>query len=355
MNEKTNVLVLGCGGNAGRNFIKCLRASPDVGRIVGTDYNRYYLEACDADVKVLLTGSGHVKDEMAKVLKLREICAREEIGFIHAQPDPEVAFLARHQPEFAGLMVPLDQALLRLAADKGRCQELWSKVLNLKFWACPFVEANRRKFEDLRGADGKVWVRAKNGAGSRGALPVTKFAEAEAWVDFWVNNRGMAAEDFLLAPYLPGPEYAVQTLWWNGELIHCQARERVIHFFATLSPSGQSSTPAVARTVSQPDVVNRAKEAVTILVDAVQPVREPWVKPHGIFCVDLRCDAQGDVIPTEINYGRFFTTMDFFAAMGLNSPAALVRLHAGLPVEPVPPLPADKYWVRGLDQVPVLM
>lgn len=346
MSSKTNVLVLGCGGNAGRNYIKCLRQSRDVGVIVGTDYNPFHLKASGVEGGMLLSKDDHDDD------KVRNICGMVEkwgISYIHAQPDAEVGFLARNQDyRFKGLIVELNERVLKLTEDKMRCQNLWQHDLHLPFRAHRFLELSHSLFYQLRGHDDKVWVRLNNGAGSRGALPVTRFEEANAWVEFWVRNKGVLMSDFIVAPYLPGPEYAVQLLYWKGTLIQTLARERVEHFFAAQSVSGQSSTPSIARTVDDPKVVRTARDAV------VSVHRNFKDKPHGVYGVDMRASATGILVPTEINYGRFFTTMDFFARLGVNAPEMLLRLHRGESVSPVDVKP-DLYWVRGLDQNPVLM
>lgn len=347
--NKINVLLLGCGGNAGRNFTKCLHMMSQCGKIIGTDYNQWYLAASRVDVKELLLP----EPEQKKVSRLQALISKYDIRFIHAQPDPEVEFLCRNAKAFDSCLVRLHPEILERARNKAWCQRAWVDALGLKFDVKPFLAVDDLLFDNLRGADKKVWVRMNVGAGSRGALPVTRFQEAVAWVKFWVNNHNMKPDDFILAPYLPGPEYAVQTLWWNGKLIHAQARERVIHFFATLVPSGQSSTSAVARTIHDIAITRRALDAINILVRDCGNN-----EPHGIFCVDLRRSMHNELIPTEINYGRFFTTMDFFAELRMNSPVTLLQLHLGLGQTVncmIDALPSGHYWIRGLDQNPILI
>ena len=150
----------------------------------------------------------------------------------------------------------------------------------------------------------------------------------------------------MVSEYLPGAEYAVQTFWVEGQLVHSQARERVVHFFANVMPSEQSSTPAVARTVSEPDVYETAYKAIK----AFEP------DPHGIYCVDLRRNHEGLPFPTEINYGRFFTTSDFFATLGVNTPAAYIDyMTTGYWASLIETLTDDIYWLRGLDREPFLV
>jgi carbamoyl-phosphate synthase large subunit len=188
-----------------------------------------------------------------------------------------------------------------------------------------------------------VWLRATRGAGSRAALPVRNTKQADGWLDYWADHAGLSPADFMVSEFLPGTEFAWQSVWWHGRLVTSMARERVEYLFGSLMPSGQSSSPAVARTVNRADV----NEVGTAAVRAVMP------EPHGVFCVDLKSAADGTPRVTEINAGRFFTTSNFFAHAGLNMPAMYLRLATGeQPPSDLPaydPLPANLYWVRMVD------
>jgi hypothetical protein len=80
---------------------------------------------------------------------------------------------------------------------------------------------------------------------------------------------------------LPGREFAYQSLWQDGELV-AAATERVVYLYGFLTPSGQTSTPQIARTVSLPHV------------DAIAPGRSGrWTHPNGVYCVDIKESAGG--------------------------------------------------------------
>jgi len=160
-------------------------------------------------------------------------------------------------------------------------------------------------------------------------------------VRWWHEEKGLSPTDFMAAEMLPGREFAYQSLWQDGHLVAGQARERVEYLYGHLTPHGQTSTPAVARTVRRPDVDALAIAAV----EALDP------RPSGVFCVDVKEAADGLPKVTEINAGRFFTTANFFAAAGLNMPHMLVRCALGDTLEPLgrSPLPADLYWIRMVD------
>ena len=144
----------------------------------------------------------------------------------------------------------------------------------------------------------------------------------------------------MISEFLPGREFAFQSLWHDGSLVESQTRERVEYLFGSLVPSGQTSTPSVARTVQRPDVAEIATKAVR----AIDP------NANGVFCADLKEDASGRPRVTEINAGRFFTTSNFFATAGLNMPYDYLRLAAGHAVpERIEPLEEGLYWIRMVD------
>ncbi|GAH14491.1 unnamed protein product, partial [marine sediment metagenome] len=194
----------------------------------------------------------------------------------------------------------------------------------------------------------RAWLRAIRGAGSRAALPIKTARQAIEWIDYWHTMRKLKSNDFMIAEYLPGSEFAFQSIWEDGELITSQARERLEYVFGNLTPSGQSSSPSVARTTNRDDLNNIAYKTVKVLdKDAT-----------GIFCIDLKENSQGIPCVTEINAGRFFTTSNFFAQAGSNMPHYYVKMAYG---EKLPQLPQYNaisegyYWVRLIDKGPIMI
>lgn len=351
-----NILLLGAGGNASLNFVKCLKKHSDH-TVFGADMNKYYLDACNSDVKIQLDYTS----EMSKMVSILKMVNQHKIQMIHAQPDPEVKFLLEHisilgkEDDWAfnkdtGLIFPHSLEIWEKFANKLYCQGIWNKeVIHIETHS--FLECclNPKLFAAMsKQGNGKVWIRAVSGAGSKAALPITSFSQAEAWVDYWEEARGMNKSDFMLVEHLPGKEYAVQTFWLEGELIQSQARQRLIYFFGAIMPSGQTSTPAVACIIDRQEPYQTAYKAIR----AIDP------KPHGIYCVDIKENSRGDCVPMEVNYGRFFTTSDFFAEVGVNSPLEYVNSFTNRNYSPNVSIEAVKepyHWIRGLDKEPKLI
>jgi carbamoyl-phosphate synthase large subunit len=342
------VLVLGCDGSAGQNYARCLRMFyGDNIDIIGTGTNKYQLLACnDQAFTPPLYNDIILLEDMPfinKVVKITEIGLRRGVDFIHAQPEEEVEFLCRcsdeNIPFISERVFGKNLIEQKFYSNKLRVQELMG-----------FSTFSLNDIEDDSHFYRKMWVRAKSGAGSKHALPVTSFSQALNWADYLIDNgKADSYNDFIISPFLPGREFAVQLLYINGLLVHAQQRERLEHHFAKQMVSGQSSTPSVAVTSMERSVYAEAFEVVQNVS------RELDVKPNGIYGVDIRMDENENPVVTEVNYGRYFTTSNFFATFSVNTPVDELQyaISGIIPSEKVNKIRPGLYWVRSLDSKPV--
>lgn len=335
------ILITGAGGSAASNFKDAIDLSGQKHYIVGSDVKPYHLELMNVDKRYLVppvTDPGYI-DAVNRIIE------KEQIEFVHPQPDVEVAFMSEHADKINAKIFLPDHAVVEACHDKMRFNELMTSKGLYVPKAHPINSQQDLKdaLEDLLKIYPKVWLRATRGAGSRASLPINSFYQGDAWIDYWRNFRGIDYGDFMASEFLPGHEYAWQSLWWNGELVTAQARERLEYIFGNLTPSGQSSSPSVAKTVNRDDINEAGQTAVKAVSD----------KPHGVFCVDMKEGADGKPKVTEINVGRFFTTSNFFAHAGLNMPAMYLELAFTGKLSETPqqlnPLSDDLYWVRMID------
>ncbi len=342
--KQKRILVTGAGGSPGANFIASLRLVPEEDfYIVGADINKYHLElTTGVDKKYILppTTSPDYLD------KLNMLIEREQIDLVHSQPEQEVWFISHHKDLVKARTLFPTPETLKITYDK----ESLNVLLGAKGIAVP--QAYRiTDHDDLKKAlaallqkQDRVWLRATRGGGSKAALPVNTLLQAEGWIDYWINVKGLAYSDFMMSEFLPGKEFAFQSVWYQGELITSMARERVEYLFGHLFPSGQSSSPSIAKTVHRDDVNQLATSAIL----AVDP------KATGIFCVDIKENKEGRPCVTEINAGRFFTTSINFSTAGLNMPYYYILLGLGerdrIPQLPqYNGIPAGWYWIRLTD------
>lgn len=334
-----SVLVTGAGGSASANVIDALQRASTKYFVVGADASAVKLHLSKAPVNwvIPLANSDQFSDSINRVLR------STNSQVLHVQPDPEVLQVSAHREAIsAQLFLPSDDAI-KLAGDKGRFADAMTRAKvevpesrNFSDEAS-VVEVTR----EMLTRHERVWVRARVGAGARASLPVSTPEQAVSWITWWTTEKGMSVPQFMAAEMLPGREFAFQSVWQNGELVVGQSRERIEYLYGFLSPSGQSSTPAIARTVHEPEVDRLAVEAIRAL-DA---------RPHGVYCVDIKTSSGGIPKVTEINAGRFFTTSNFFAAAGVNMPDMAMRAAMGeqLPILGLGPLKENLYWIRMVD------
>lgn len=328
----TTVLVTGAGGPAGWNFVEALRLLAHPPRIVGVDSDARHLALSQADVRYLVppASSPHYLQALGRLV------GRERVDLVHPQPDAEVAALAGSAlPTF----LPPAGVVAR-CADKIACHRVLDAagVPVPEAYAVTSPERLDWALDQLLRRYPRAWLRAACGAGSRASLPVTDPGVARAWVAYW-TPRGVGYGDFQLSEFLPGREVAWQGVWRDGELVAHGARERVEYVFGNLTPHGQSSSPAVARTIRDLEADSAAERAVRAVVP----------RPHGVFGVDMKAAVDGRLQVTEINAGRFYTTSLFLASAGCNLPALYVALATGQPVPECPEPPSDLWWVRQID------
>ena len=337
--DRISVLLTGAGGSAAANVLDSLRRADTPYRVVGADVSPVRLHLSAADDRCILPRADDETFERALMSTLRTF----DIHVLHAQPDPEVRRIGLLRGELpVGLFLP-SQAAIELAGDKARFAQRMEQAGVAVPVSLDFTDRSSvaERTQQLLSTYERVWIRARVGAGARASLPVRSAEQALSWIDWWVDEKGMSPVDFMGAEMLPGREFAYQSLWQDGALIAGQARERVEYLYGFLTPSGQTSTPAVARTVREPCIDELAQRAVRAL--------DP--RPHGVYCVDIKEAADGAPKVTEINAGRFFTTCNFFAAAGLNMPDMAMRAALGeaLPLRGSSPLEPDLYWIRMVD------
>jgi hypothetical protein len=334
------VLVTGAGGSAASNFIHSLRLADEPFFIVGTDTSKYHLELADADARYLLPPAG----DPAYLGELNRLIEQERIELVHPQPDEEVLALSElREALWARTFLPSHQTVV-LCQDKAACARRIAAagVPAPRFAAADSEASLREGTASILASHEKAWVRSTRGAGARASLPVTSPAQAVSWARYWTEVRGLGYGDFMVSQFLPGREFAFQSLWLDGEIVTSQARERLEYLFGHLTPSGQTSTPSVARTVHRDDV----NEVAARSIRAIDPAAT------GVFCVDLKEDEHGQPLVTEINAGRFFTTSNFLAEAGANMPYHYVRLAFGERLDHLPKVDAVEpglYWVRMID------
>ena len=347
------ILLLGAAGPAGSNFIQCLRRHNFAWYIIAVDSNSYHLALLKgASEKHLMPPNlGDWWGEIDRLVK------EQAIDLIWAQPDPVVDLLSSLSPLRDKMFMPSPMviticqdklethlALKQAKQDQPETEYLGKYVNDMR-------QYDMRKFRRavtrmlLNKADYPVWVRYRHGSGSKASIKAYTYEQVMSWMDYWGEEKNLRSWAFLVQEFLPGPEYAWQSVWNKGELVCSAARERLEYLGGAQSPTGQTSSPSVAVSVHNDEVNEAAARAVRVVCEYEN-------EPHGVFCVDLKTNSKGQVCVTEINAGRFFTTSNFFAEAGCNMPRLAVMLGCGMdpgPHKPYNAVPAGLYWIRQPD------
>jgi len=337
------IMVTGAGGPASINFIMSLRISPEKIYITGVDVNAFRIHLSPADSKFIVPKA----TEKGYIDVLNEIIRRENLDFIHAQPDIEVRVLSKHRNRLeANVFLPSDETV-RICQDKLESAKIWLKknVPTARTIEIRSEKDVERAFEEF---GRPVWIRARHGAGGRGSTPAYNVETAISWINYW-RTRG-EDWDFIAQEFLGGRNLAFHSIWKNGELVVSMARERLEYIYPNLAPSGITGTPTVQRTIHD-DRVNE------IAVEAILAIDSNF---NGIACVDLKENSEGVPCVTEINAGRMFTTSFFFpyASKVLfgdyrgNLPYIYLKLAYKERIPSLPKfnvLPENLYWIRHID------
>lgn len=340
---RKKVLLLGCAGSAGINFIKSLQLNNSI-EAVGVDVNKYYLEMVPTETKYLVTREAGREDEYIK--KINRIIKQEKIDFVHAQPDTEVKILSDYRNKInAKTLLPSKEAI-------DIFQDKWKTFEILKKNNIPVPQTYSLKDENyLKNIFSKNkdvwWIRSNKGAGGKASLPVKTYDEASAWIKFW-TGKGLKIADFSVSEFLPGREISTLMIWHDGKLICSQQKERIEWLQSNVSVSGSGTTTAIQKTVHE--------ERVNTL--CIQTIKAVDNYPQGVYVVDAKQNKNNIFCVTEVNPGRFFTTSLFYPTAGVNMPYIYVALGLNLPIPVVRPynsVKKDIYWIRVADGGPAMI
>ena len=337
------ILCTGAGGPAGINFTKSLMAAPEKMAIVGTDSNEFFLNLAITKKRYIVP---RAKDS-SYIDNLNDIIHKENIEFLHAQPDIEVEVVSENREKIdASIFLP-SKAAVKACQDKLESTKIWTKhnVPVARTLELTIDKDIDKAFERL---GSPIWIRARHGAGGTGSSPAANRETAIEWMKYWISRK--VNWKFIAQEYLPGRNIAFHSLWKEGEIVTSMARERLQYIYAYLAPSGITGTPAVQRTVHDENVNEISTQAV-LSIDK---------EFSGIASVDLKENAQGVPCVTEINPGRMFTTSYFFSYASkelqkdyyANIPYLYTKLAYKEAVPDIPKyniLPPNVYWIRHMD------
>src|SRR5579862_5272041 len=178
------ILVTGCGGIGGVNFVRALRFAETIEPfpkfyILGTDFNQYYIRFAETDQS--LRTPRHSDPNFTQTIE--GLVKKNGIEFLHPNPSSE-ARVVRQSLEgelFHGART-LMPALDAIAPKK---DEMKAKLeSNHVPTPSGVVIENEDMIDESFSKLGKpLWIRAKEGAGARLSLKVNNVEEAKLWLN----------------------------------------------------------------------------------------------------------------------------------------------------------------------------
>lgn len=340
------ILVMGAGSAQANGVINCLLDCQTPEDVIGAGCEPTDLVFASCKRKFLIPHST-AENYREKLLKL---LAREKPDLIHFQHDMELFIASGFRDDIlaAGtrLYIP-DHQTIETCVYK---QKSYQKFRDAGITVPENLIINR--FEDLKAAfdqlgddDGRIWLRSTGiGGGGLGSLPTNDLEFARRWID---SNEGWG--DFSAAEMLTPRSVTWLSIWYKGELVVGQGRIRRGWSHSSRAVSGVTGVTKVGCTYSKDDISDIAIRSV----NAVSKV------PHGVYGVDMTYDRNEIPNHTEINIGRFFTTVEFFKQAGLNMPEILkdIAVYDKFPElkTRINPLENNLLWLRAMDHAPVLV
>ncbi|GAH24926.1 unnamed protein product [marine sediment metagenome] len=344
--RKKRIIVSGAGSGGHNNIIRDIRAARSDVFIVGTNIDKFTLKLSNADKDYLLPPV----DSTSYVKKLNALIEAERIDGLVPGGDREVSAVAENREKIrAPILLPRKETV-RLCQDKyalnRHLEKCGMKIAHSS--AIKDISDVYSAFKEVKKDGAMVWCRIRDSSGSMGSLPVKNAEHAKFWIEYWRDMRSVNTNRFMLCEYLPGRDYAFQSIWKDGELVIGKACERLSYFFAKNMPAGSSSTPKVARLTSNKNVIDTCIETVKFVDD----------NPNGIFSIDLKENREGEPCVTEINVGRFCMITPIFDLTGKYNMADIyLRLMFGEEVKiknMVTDIDENMYLIRDLDILPTL-
>ncbi|MCU4173876.1 hypothetical protein [Carboxylicivirga sp. N1Y90] len=342
------ILITGVGGVTPRSFAHSLRKYSKYARyeIIGTDINKYAIglymnELFNKTYLVPRVDAPNYWEEIDKIIK------EEKIDIAIINPELEVVEWAKRAQSYdfpCKVLLP-DYNLASVIVDKA---QLTDALMPLGIVPKSFTID---KDADIDEQEGKLaypfWIRSALGSSGLGSMLIKSAGDLKNWITINPN-----VEKFLASEYLPGRNLGCKMLYYNGKLVRSAIAERVYYIMSKVSPSGITGNTCFGRLVNDEGVFDVAKQAIETMIE------KTGAPKHGFFTVDLKEDADGKPMVTEINV-RFVAFTQAYAAGGANIPEDMIRLLDGDPNFDMEfklyEFEKDMIFLRDVDEQPIIM
>ncbi len=329
----TTILITAAGSGGTNALLNTV--NNDAYRFIGTNIDRYKA-ACSVTDKTYLVP--RATEEEAYIEAINKIIAIEKPTLLVPNSDIEAEILAKHIERInTSVFLPKYEVIVILQ-DKYLMYEFCIKNEINVAKTMPLKSINDLDNIPEHFSDFPLWARIRTGAGSKHTSKIFSVEHAKIFIQHATTAYNVEVEDFTISEYLPGDDYAVMTLWKDGELVLIKMAHRAAYF----GLQGESPPYVIKCTYSQ-EIVDFAKETV----------KKFNPKANGVYNLDIKFDKNNAIALTEINIGRFYYNMPIFNLTGKNN-AFQVFLDVALGNEHGYNLTdwEEKFFIREMDNAP---
>ena len=275
---------------------------------------------------------------------MQRIIDENEIEYAIVIPEPEALFWSQNPFNVKFMRIP-PKFGEEVLSKKRLYENLMGTGLTPKFQ----VLSN----EDLLSDSSKIeleypmWIRdyAEGTTSGKGAYLAHDYKHLCAWVE--INEN---IDTFMLAEYLPGRNLACFLSYNNGELIQYGVAQRIDYLMGKVAVSGITGNTSFGKLLNDKNVFDISMKGVNKILKKTGEIM------HGLVVVDLKEDANGVPMITEINL-RHVAFTSTFANAGLNFSEAQLLCMLGrekdIPVKGTITFPENNAMLRDVDGLPI--
>jgi hypothetical protein len=322
MKATINVLITGVGGPTPRSFARAIKEIGNYAhyRLIATDIHPYAVGLYQSNLfeKSYITPRSSDTGYWAAMEKIIE---DEQIDMAVILPEQEVLAWCQRQAQGS---LPC-KALIppQVAVDKMLDKGILTEALASSGLVPASVMIDPDNTLDIERAANSLsypyWVRSATGSSGLGSFKITSEDDLLRWISI---NRDI--KRFIASAYLPGRNLACKMLYWHGKLVRSACAERVNYIMAKVAPSGITGNTSFGRLLNAPEVFEVANQTMELMFALT------GAEKHGFYTVDLKEDANGVPMVTEINV-RHVAFTQCFALGGANLCEDTIRLLNGDP------------------------
>ena len=304
-------ILITLAGSCGTNSLLDTMRSREVYKFIGIAIDKFKAAKANTDKVYIL--SPYTTEETEYIKTLKKIIDKEKPDLLITNSEAEVLIISRHIKKIPIPVFLPSQEELKITDNKLLFHQFCDKnsINNAKTYHVKQMDDIADIFTNLQhNPDTPLWCRMREGNSSKGATKIKTLEQAQFWIDYWHTMRDTPIDQFLISEYLPGRDFAVQSLWKNGKLYLMKAAERLSYFGGNERASGVSSTPEVAVTIND-------KTIFAFCTHIIERISNN--NANGCYNIDLKLDANNKIHVTEINAGRFYNITPLFNASGKNA------------------------------------